>query len=660
MEAFFKISDEVGGTEIQVDARDKVGNAPLHLALLFGDKKAAELLLRRGADPNLVNEEGSTPLHFQRRLRHGEDVVRDRRRARTNGAGGRAGQAGQRTVALGRGTPQPKAGRIADEQRRRSEIVQCQGMTPVHFMYKKCTFDDSPRIFFKTDEEVVQRIHDEVRDKKGRTMLQWCVANYLPLAVRAILNEGADLSSFVFPTVEDFDEHVEAYKALKLKDQVYECRDDRSSSTRCRAAARLVFNLHSPFELYYSDENVCACTCSNESSGPKYRCQYRWPIRLHRMLRRTDEKINVFRILFKRKAQKIIWRYLDAITKYITGANSLNVKLVTNHFQARANHANESIALKKELDEKIVSDFECKDVKPKLSSPSTMICKTEYQHYSSFVKIENGNQTIDLDDVHPIFKPRRNVSPLQSKIYISCVYRAIDMRTTMEDGTKELLTRRDLSDLGNQSHGQHDQQDDLREELHVRRNNFLHTIKNTQRLKIVVECKDVKPNINWSVVKKIDEDSQIHLQNIKNSHDNKKQNISKIKIVSEAKQEIFDTERMNLNLGVKTHMGTVHIGARYVCDSCGKSFARKMNLKVHIDAIHNGIKHACVTCVHREKYTNYNKQRYPRVSCQSRLLMPHPGRRVALVFRELGVSSARKQRRGGWKNEKTSSTTFSI
>ncbi|KAL7304064.1 hypothetical protein TKK_0003528 [Trichogramma kaykai] len=49
---------------IQVDARDKSGCALLHLALNRGHEQIAEWLLRRGADINLANAKGSTPLHL--------------------------------------------------------------------------------------------------------------------------------------------------------------------------------------------------------------------------------------------------------------------------------------------------------------------------------------------------------------------------------------------------------------------------------------------------------------------------------------------------------------------------------------------------------------------------------------------------------------------
>ncbi|CAB0033064.1 unnamed protein product [Trichogramma brassicae] len=44
-------------------ARDNLGNTPLHVAMPWRDEEGFKTLLRRGADPNLANDDGRTPLH---------------------------------------------------------------------------------------------------------------------------------------------------------------------------------------------------------------------------------------------------------------------------------------------------------------------------------------------------------------------------------------------------------------------------------------------------------------------------------------------------------------------------------------------------------------------------------------------------------------------
>ncbi|CAB0043915.1 unnamed protein product [Trichogramma brassicae] len=64
----FEISDKLN-QPLQIDARDKFGNTPLHVAVFNNNVYAIEMLLRRGVDPKLTNDEGSTPLHeFYKRV----------------------------------------------------------------------------------------------------------------------------------------------------------------------------------------------------------------------------------------------------------------------------------------------------------------------------------------------------------------------------------------------------------------------------------------------------------------------------------------------------------------------------------------------------------------------------------------------------------------
>ncbi|CAB0038822.1 unnamed protein product [Trichogramma brassicae] len=54
-----------------------------------------------------------------------------------------------------------------------------------------------------------QLVQVDARDKLGRTPLQWAVVSCSPYAVESLLNRGADLSSFSFPTSSQFDDYFE-------------------------------------------------------------------------------------------------------------------------------------------------------------------------------------------------------------------------------------------------------------------------------------------------------------------------------------------------------------------------------------------------------------------------------------------------------------------
>ncbi|XP_023317605.1 zinc finger protein 41-like [Trichogramma pretiosum] len=139
------------------------------------------------------------------------------------------------------------------------------------------------------------------------------------------------------------------------------------------------------------------------------------------------------------------------------------------------------------------------------------------------------------------------------------------------------------------------------------------------KVEIVVECEDVKPNINLLSVKKIDDDSQNHLQITKNGDICKDRNKIKIDPAEEVKQEFVgdDAGELNFNFNcehveqnrqrrtqkrinnkhnLKTNIDTAHNNKTNACKIRGKKLANKPNLDRHVISSHNHITYACNIC----------------------------------------------------------------
>uniref|UniRef100_A0ABD2XCB0 Ankyrin n=1 Tax=Trichogramma kaykai TaxID=54128 RepID=A0ABD2XCB0_9HYME len=179
---------------------------PLHLALWRKHERVSELLLRAGADPNLSNEEGWTPLH----------VISNR-----------------------------------DDD------------------------DELAKLFFEINDGLKRTVQVDARDKEGRTPLQWAVTSLLPDVVDVLLDRGADLASFVFPTENHFHERFEEWRyrewdyfQLRVASGLLACAErlERRGYELSRGDVLTIVklcNVHGVFgrpayfrEFWYNDENL--------------------------------------------------------------------------------------------------------------------------------------------------------------------------------------------------------------------------------------------------------------------------------------------------------------------------------------------------------------------------------------------------------------------
>ncbi|CAB0044239.1 unnamed protein product [Trichogramma brassicae] len=212
-ELFFEINDEKR-QRVDVDAQSQWGDRPLQLALENKRENVTELLLRRGAEPSLVKRNGSNCVHLicvqgpdgevATFLKTFFEIVEKI---------GRSVEVDSRDE-LGR-TPLQRA--VERDHKKVVEVLLRNGADPnsaddegLTFLHSICTKGNDDRLakslFEIGKEKNLFTVQVDARDKKGRTPLQWAVANFLPDVVDVLLNHGADISSYVYPSEEHFDE----------------------------------------------------------------------------------------------------------------------------------------------------------------------------------------------------------------------------------------------------------------------------------------------------------------------------------------------------------------------------------------------------------------------------------------------------------------------
>ncbi|CAB0029570.1 unnamed protein product [Trichogramma brassicae] len=96
-------------------------------------------------------------------------------------------------------------------------LTDANGMTPLHIIYKRLSdWENLARLFFKINDERHQLVQVNVKDNLGRTPLHWAVANVCPSSVETLLDRGADLSSFVFPSETYFGSRFEEINKMSM------------------------------------------------------------------------------------------------------------------------------------------------------------------------------------------------------------------------------------------------------------------------------------------------------------------------------------------------------------------------------------------------------------------------------------------------------------
>ncbi|XP_014233173.1 uncharacterized protein LOC106656623 [Trichogramma pretiosum] len=191
-----------------------MGESPLQLALGRGHNSLVELLLRRGADPNWANIAGSTALHIIFKRDRPDYYVLAKMLFELSDKKYQPLQINLQdylgntplhlTLSLRRG--RMEIVKLLLQFGANPNLANAKGWTPLKKLFNRKYDDKLAETFFQICAEKKQPLEVDAKDKLGQTPLQLAVANILPSAVDLLLDQGADLTDFVFPLASYLDE----------------------------------------------------------------------------------------------------------------------------------------------------------------------------------------------------------------------------------------------------------------------------------------------------------------------------------------------------------------------------------------------------------------------------------------------------------------------
>uniref|UniRef100_A0ABD2WCR0 Uncharacterized protein n=1 Tax=Trichogramma kaykai TaxID=54128 RepID=A0ABD2WCR0_9HYME len=194
----FELSDDKY-QPISVDTRDNSGKTPLHLALHYGNMKSIEFLLRNGADPNLANDVGFTPLHIICLRKCDDDlmeiffkVIKDMQQ--TVEVDARV-EEGWTPLYLALLYGHKKVTESLLRNGADPNLANQKGLTSLHIICLLYLDVDFLKLFFKINDDLQQTLHVDAQDKDGHTPLHLALKyNKNQRVIDLLLTRGAHLN----------------------------------------------------------------------------------------------------------------------------------------------------------------------------------------------------------------------------------------------------------------------------------------------------------------------------------------------------------------------------------------------------------------------------------------------------------------------------------